>query len=61
MVVRQVQEENPEKRKENFAQSIAYAKKAVNADLSDSNSWYVLGNAHLTNFFAHHLGTEQLE
>jgi cytochrome c-type biogenesis protein CcmH/NrfG len=61
MVVRQAREENLEKRRENFAQSIAYAKQAVNLDLADSNSWYVLGNAHLTNFFANHLGTDQLE
>jgi lipoprotein NlpI len=39
MVVRQVKEENLEKRTANYAQSIAFAKQAVNLDLGDSNSW----------------------
>jgi len=39
MVTRQVVEENPEKRKENFAESIKLANMACAQDLSDSNSW----------------------
>lgn len=41
-----------------LTQSIDYAKKAVGSDLSDSESWYILGNAHLAFFFK---GTQQYE
>ena len=37
------------------------ATKAVGLDLSDSQSWYVLGNAHLTNFFVNNESTKELE
>lgn len=29
--------------------------------MSDSQSWYVLGNAHLTNFFVNNESTKELE
>lgn len=61
MVIRQVAETDPEKRKENYNQSIKLANKACGMDLKDSQSWYTLGNAHLTNFFNNNESTEQLE
>jgi tetratricopeptide (TPR) repeat protein len=39
MVIRQVQEENPEKRRENFEQSIKFAGMAVTLDMTDSQTW----------------------
>ena len=40
--------------------SIAWANKAVGLDLSDSQSWYVMGNAHLTNFFVNNENISEL-
>lgn len=40
-----------EERKKNYKYSIELAKKAITFDMKDAQSWYVLGNAHLTNFF----------
>lgn len=40
-----------DEKKKNFSHSIKLAKQAIALDMKDSNSWYVLGNAHLTNFF----------
>merc|ERR1711881_751471 len=60
MVIRQVQEADPEKRRENFKESIKLATQACAMDLKDAQSWYTLGNAHLTNFFANNESTEQL-
>jgi tetratricopeptide (TPR) repeat protein len=37
------------------------ANQAIALDLSDSQSWYVLGNAHLTNFFTNNESTKELE
>lgn len=51
MVLRMLEESNSEQKKKNYQQSIQLASKAVGLDLLDSQSWYVLGNAHLTNFF----------
>ena len=51
MVLRMIEEPNVEQKKKNYRESIALASKAVGLDLGDSQSWYVLGNAHLTNFF----------
>ena len=51
MVLRMIDEPNVETKKKNYQQSIQLANKAVALDLGDSQSWYVLGNAHLTNFF----------
>ena len=50
-----------EERKKNYKQSIELANKAVALDLTDSQSWYVLGNAHLTNFFTNNESTKELE
>lgn len=67
MVCRQLQTNaageklDAEERKKNFQQSIAMAKKAVALNLTDSQSWYVLGNAHLTNFFVNNESTKELE
>jgi len=51
MVLRMIDEPNAETKKRNYQESIQLANKAVSLDLGDSQSWYVLGNAHLTNFF----------
>lgn len=50
-----------EEKKANFAKSIDLAKGAIRLDMGDSQSWYVLGNAHLTNFFANNESTKELE
>jgi len=50
-----------EDRKKNYKESIALAKKSISLDMSDSQSWYVLGNAHLTNFFTNNESTKELE
>lgn len=50
-----------EEKKANFAKSIELAKAAIKLDMGDSQSWYVLGNAHLTNFFANNESTKELE
>lgn len=60
MVLRQLDDSNPESKKENFRQSIALANKAVLQNLADSESWYVLGNAYLTNFFTNDQKAEDL-
>jgi Flp pilus assembly protein TadD len=44
-------------RKQNYKQSIGLANKAISLDMTDSQSWYVLGNAHLTNFFVNNEST----
>jgi len=46
--------------KQNFKLSISLANKAVALDMSDSMSWYVLGNAHYTHFFTNNESTAQL-
>jgi tetratricopeptide (TPR) repeat protein len=50
-----------EERKKNFKESIDLAKKAIALDMKDSQSWYVLGNAHLTNFFQNYESTKELD
>lgn len=50
-----------EDRKKNYTESIALAKKSISLDMTDSQSWYVLGNAHLTNFFTNNESTKELE
>ena len=51
-----------EEKKSNYMKSIELAKSAIKADMKDSQSWYVLGNAHMTNFFVHQeLATQELE
>lgn len=51
MVIRKLPSKSDKDRKKMLNDSIEYAKKAVSLDFKDSESWYVLGNAHLTNFF----------
>lgn len=60
MVIRLVSEGDLEKRRDNYARSIKLATNAIAMDMKDSHSWYVLGNAHLTNFFTNNTDTEQL-
>ena len=58
MVIRLCDEEA----KENAVkESLQLAKQAVALDLTDGYSWYVLGNAHLTNFFTSTRTVEELE
>ena len=40
-----------EARKKNVVKSIELAKTALNLDFKDGESWYVLGNAYMFNFF----------
>lgn len=51
MVIRRQPTKGKDERTKILTDSIDYAKQAVAADLSDSESWYVLGNAHLNKFF----------
>lgn len=43
--------DEPENKKECVSKSIDLAKQALSIDYNDSESWYILGNAHLTSFF----------
>jgi len=61
MVIRQQEEKDPVKRKENFKQSIKMANEACMQDLKDGQSWYVLGNAHFTNFFMNNERISELD
>ena len=45
----------------NVQESVYLAKQAVQLDLSDGYSWYVLGNAHMTNFFTSSNTISELE
>lgn len=49
-----------EERKLNVKESVDLAKRAVSMDICDGFSWYVLGNAHLTNFFTNNPTAEEL-
>eukprot|EP00331_Platyophrya_macrostoma_P022910 CAMPEP_0176438464 /NCGR_PEP_ID=MMETSP0127-20121128/19300_1 /TAXON_ID=938130 /ORGANISM="Platyophrya macrostoma, Strain WH" /LENGTH=417 /DNA_ID=CAMNT_0017822421 /DNA_START=740 /DNA_END=1993 /DNA_ORIENTATION=+ len=44
--------DDPKERTKNVAKSVEYAKEAVGQDIKDGESWYVLGNAYLHNYFA---------
>ncbi|OMJ65905.1 hypothetical protein SteCoe_37444 [Stentor coeruleus] len=50
-----------EDHKESVLKSIDIAKQALSLDFTDSESWYVLGNAHLTNYFTNSPTYEELE
>lgn len=50
-----------EENKKNYQMSIELASKSVKLDMNDSQSWYVLGNTHLTNFFVNNESTKELE
>jgi tetratricopeptide (TPR) repeat protein len=47
-------------KKDNVTQSVAYAREAIALDLQDSESWYVLGNALLADFFTNTRNRETL-
>ena len=51
MVIRQQQGMSKEELTKAHGESIELAKRALNLDIVDSHSWYVLGNAHLTSYF----------
>ncbi|XP_029437023.1 tetratricopeptide repeat protein 5 isoform X2 [Rhinatrema bivittatum] len=51
MVLRQLPCQDPEERARNVADSVAHAKEAVQMDVQDGASWYILGNAFLSLFF----------
>lgn len=51
ITLRKLETKSDEARKENLAKGIEYAKSAVNLDVSDGYSWYLLGNAYLMSFF----------
>ena len=40
-----------DEKKENLEKGIELAKQAVNVDIMDAHSWYLLGNAYMTSFF----------
>nr|XP_033778970.1 tetratricopeptide repeat protein 5 isoform X1 [Geotrypetes seraphini] len=52
MVLRQLSCQDPEERARNVANSVAHAKEAVQMDVQDGASWYILGNAYLSLFFS---------
>uniref|UniRef100_A0A8C8RG54 Tetratricopeptide repeat domain 5 n=1 Tax=Pelusios castaneus TaxID=367368 RepID=A0A8C8RG54_9SAUR len=51
MVLRQLRTESPEQHAQNVVDSVRQAKQAVQMDVRDGRSWYVLGNAYLSLFF----------
>ena len=53
--------EGPEEKKDLVIKSIELAKQALNLDLTDGESWYILGNAHLTNFFTNSTSYEDID
>jgi hypothetical protein len=67
MVLR-MQDGSESEKNENIKKSIKYASDALSKDLADSKSWCnkifsfsdVLGNSHLTNFFANNPTYEEL-
>lgn len=40
-----------DERKKNVEKSVDMAKEAVSLDFKDGESWYIVGNAYLSNFF----------
>ena len=67
MVIRQITKMDngepidDEDQKKNYMLSIQLATKAISLDMSDSQSWYCLGNAHLTHFFRNNESTSHLD
>ena len=59
--MRMMEHKNKEEREVSYSKSIELAKKAVGLDLVSSENWYVLGNAHLTNFFVNEKSIDQLD
>lgn len=58
MISRLIGENNEKQRA--VQESVELAKKAVALDMRDGYSWYVLGNAHLTNYFMNRPSAEEL-
>ena len=52
MILRQLQPTNIGDASKNVLRSVSLAKDAVEMDTSDGMSWYILGNAYLSLFFA---------
>ncbi|XP_069507874.1 tetratricopeptide repeat protein 5 [Ambystoma mexicanum] len=52
MVLRQVHSEDGDARSQNVMESVKHAKEAVQMDVQDGTSWYILGNAYLSLFFS---------
>lgn len=50
-----------EQRKENVLKSVDIAKQALMLDLKDGQSWYLVGNAWLINFFVNYKKIAELE
>ena len=51
IVMRALPTKSDEAKEQNLEKGIELAKKAVNSDVTDSHSWYLLGNAYMTSFF----------
>jgi hypothetical protein len=51
MIVRTKETKSNEEKKKIAQESLDYAKKAINLDMKDSNSWYVYGNAYFYKAF----------
>lgn len=51
MILRQIGKD-PKEKMANIQESVEKAREAVNLDIQDGKSWYILGNAHLSLFFS---------
>lgn len=51
MILRQIGQD-PKEKMANVQESVEKAREAVNLDIQDGKSWYILGNAHLSLFFS---------
>ncbi|EFA86326.1 hypothetical protein PPL_00116 [Heterostelium album PN500] len=51
IVLRQLNEDNILKKRDNVERSVKYAKEALAIDFKNSESWYILGNSYLSSFF----------
>lgn len=60
MVLRQLKCSTPKERIDNSVKSVDYAKSAVELGSTDGMSWYILGNAYLSLFFASEHSVETL-
>jgi len=62
MVIRQLGN-GPEEKLENIRRAIDLAKQALNVDMNDGESWYILGNAQLAYFFESYgtVGLDELQ
>lgn len=49
------------KRKDNLIESIKLVKEAIKLDMSDGESWYVLGNAYFSNYASNSLDVADLD